>query len=347
MVIPGKLRFLVLAMAMQEMLYCQAQNLYLAQSQGSPYVAQFTIEGSLVGQFTVGVGNPIGLAFDRDGNFFVSDPVSGIIRKISPRGYRLARLSVSAFYVQGLTTDVQGNLYAAQADTVLKFSTKGEKSVFASLDGADLKGLALDTNGCLYASALYGHSIEKFGPDGAYLGPFATNGLNQPGALAFDTKGNLYVANTAGHNITRFSPSGEGTVISGPELNWPTGLAFDHAGNLYVADTVNGSILKYSPAGDYLGPIVTNLAETAGLAMQVIPEIKSWGFQAISSDGNFVQLTWDAIVGQLYQIHYKTNLLQPDWLGLGAPITATNRAMSYLDALGGYADRYYRAQLIP
>ena len=330
-------------------LQSQAQNLYLAQGQWSPYVTQFTTNGDVAGQFVARSYSPTGLAFDRSGNLFVSDGSTGIITKFSPRGRPLIEIR-GTLSVTGIATDASGNLYATRYNDILKISTNGESSVFGFLDGhPGMIGVVVDTNGYVYASTMFWNTIEKFGPDGTYLGAFATNTMRmeQPGPMAFDSKGNLYVGNTAGANVMRFSPSGESTVISGPELSWPSGLAFDPAGSLFVADEVNGTIEKYSSDGVYLGSIATNLPAPMALVMQVIPEILPWSFRTINNNSNSVQMTWDAVVGQLYQIQYKTNFLQTDWSNLGTPVTATNNLMSYSSSVGLDAQRYYRAQLIP
>ena len=65
-------------------------------------------------------------------------------------------------------------------------------------------------------------------------------------------------------------------------------------------------------------------------------------FQNISQSGNLINLTWSAVAGQTHQLQYKTNLIQPNWLNLGATITATNTTVSATDTLGPDPQRFYR-----
>ncbi len=67
-------------------------------------------------------------------------------------------------------------------------------------------------------------------------------------------------------------------------------------------------------------------------------------FQNISRVGNALQFSWSAGAGQIYQLQYKTNLNQPDWINLGSPITATNTSVSTSDALGNDLQRFYRVR---
>jgi hypothetical protein len=60
-----------------------------------------------------------------------------------------------------------------------------------------------------------------------------------------------------------------------------------------------------------------------------------------------VQLGWDAIVNNSYQIQYKTNLAQASWLNLGTPIVATNSAMIRPTAISPDPCRFYRLLVSP
>jgi hypothetical protein len=58
-------------------------------------------------------------------------------------------------------------------------------------------------------------------------------------------------------------------------------------------------------------------------------------------------LTWQAIVGQTYQVQYTTNLLWPNWNNLGNQIFATNGTVTATEALGPDPARFYRLLLLP
>ncbi len=60
-------------------------------------------------------------------------------------------------------------------------------------------------------------------------------------------------------------------------------------------------------------------------------------------------LTWGTATDLVYQVQYKTNLLQGNWLNWGAPILATNSALTIYDANdpSPNAQRYYRLIVSP
>ena len=53
------------------------------------------------------------------------------------------------------------------------------------------------------------------------------------------------------------------------------------------------------------------------------------------------------MIGQNYQVQFRTNLLQTNWVNLGGPILATNTIMSASDAAGAPPQRFYHIVLLP
>jgi len=51
--------------------------------------------------------------------------------------------------------------------------------------------------------------------------------------------------------------------------------------------------------------------------------------------------------GLVYQVQYTTALGGDIWQDLGPPLTATNAAMTFSDALPADAQRFYRLMLLP
>ena len=54
---------------------------------------------------------------------------------------------------------------------------------------------------------------------------------------------------------------------------------------------------------------------------------------------------WNAFAGQVYQVQYKTNLVQTDWINFGSPITATNGTMTVSDLMTN-SQQFYRVVLM-
>jgi Concanavalin A-like lectin/glucanases superfamily/Subtilase family len=68
---------------------------------------------------------------------------------------------------------------------------------------------------------------------------------------------------------------------------------------------------------------------------------------SVTQTNGVIAFAWSALSGQNYQVQYKTNLAQTDWMNLGAPLTATNATTTASDAIGPEPQRYYRVLLVP
>jgi hypothetical protein len=69
--------------------------------------------------------------------------------------------------------------------------------------------------------------------------------------------------------------------------------------------------------------------------------------QSLGRTGSGVQFSWSALAGLAYQVQYKTNLLQANWLNLGTAITATGSSLTTTDAPASDFQRYYRLLVLP
>jgi hypothetical protein len=120
-----------------------------------------------------------------------------------PRRLRANRIlamlaGLAALLASPISSAAPGDLYVPQTEAglILKFSSDGTKSTFAS--GLDHPGgLAFDRTGNLFVSVGPGlRDITKITPSGE-MTVFAT-GLSLPGGLAFDGADNLYVTYSTG-----------------------------------------------------------------------------------------------------------------------------------------------------
>jgi hypothetical protein len=59
------------------------------------------------------------------------------------------------------------------------------------------------------------------------------------------------------------------------------------------------------------------------------------------------QFTWISQSNLSYQLQYATNLANPAWVDLGAPITATNNTASAIDPSATDPSRFYRVKWVP
>ncbi len=165
----------------------------------------------------------------------------------------------------GVAFDAAGNLWVANADTVVMFSPAQ---------------LAADDTEVLDAVTIRADGV---GDD---------RSLNGPTGVAFDAAGNLWVSSTGNSTVVKFTPaqlaaSGNpapdvtisanarailGTSVS---LNSPEGLAFDNSGDLWVANVPSnaddGSLVRFSGVGDLSGAVspdpATTIATNPGLGL--------------------------------------------------------------------------------
>jgi len=63
--------------------------------------------------------------------------------------------------------------------------------------------------------------------------------------------------------------------------------------------------------------------------------------QALKSSSDALNLTWPTATGLVYQVQYKTNLLQPNWVDLSKPIIATSSTLTVSDAESS-PQKFYR-----
>ncbi|HWD19723.1 MAG TPA: choice-of-anchor J domain-containing protein [Verrucomicrobiae bacterium] len=97
-------------------------------------------------------------------------------------------------------------------------------------------------------------------------------------------------------------------------------------------DTVDSSF--NNTEGWYLDDVVLTTLPNGPLA-----------FQTVSQTNGQIQFTWNAAPGQDYQVQYKTNLSQTNWINLGPPLT--NAVLPYSDGLGPDTQRFYRVRTAP
>jgi sugar lactone lactonase YvrE len=133
-----------------------------------------------------------GIAIDDQNNVFVADNLQGMIYQITPDGHLVTARSISTFISIltpiGLAFDRAGNLYASDTDqfdvgNITKIAPDGTPTPFVS-GLEDLRGLAFDPDGNLFAAGHSNNVIYKITPDGS-VSIFAS-GLNVPQFLTVE-----------------------------------------------------------------------------------------------------------------------------------------------------------------
>jgi sugar lactone lactonase YvrE len=184
--------------------------------------------------------NPTGLAFDREGQLYVSSRYDGTVYRVAPNG-TISTYAEGLGVATGIAFDRDGNLYVGdRTGTIWRIARDRQIFVFATLEPSlAAYHLAFAPNGTLYVT---GPTTSSF--DAVYsVDPHGTvsvfyRGLGRPQGLAFDAQGNLYVAaSLAGkRGIVKITPDKKASlVVSGHSL---VGLAFTRTGGAVLA-TVN------------------------------------------------------------------------------------------------------------
>jgi hypothetical protein len=106
-----------------------------------------------------------------------------------------------------------------------------------------------------------------------------------------------------------------------------------------LAPGAGASFVYYQSYGTNSLAAQTNLADAV---VGFPPALQS----AVQSNSSLT-LNWSAIPGQTYQVQYKTNLLQTNWVNFGLPSVASGTTILTTDFVSGDAQRFYRIVLEP
>jgi len=67
--------------------------------------------------------------------------------------------------------------------------------------------------------------------------------------------------------------------------------------------------------------------------------------QSVSKSGNTITLIWSALANKTYQVQYRTNLAQTDWINLGGTTPGSSPTATASDVNPPDASRFYRVQV--
>jgi len=192
-------------------------------------VAIFKIDTSYtIKPFVNELMNATAIAFDREGQMYVSSRFDGTVYKVAPNG-TMASYAEGMGVATGIAFDRTGNLYVGdRSGTIFKIAPDRQIFVFATLEpSVSAYHLALGPQGDLFVT---GPTTSSF--DSVYKVNSQGNvsvfyrGLGRPQGLAFDADGNLYVAAsvTGKRGIVKLTPDAKASLeVSGQGL---VGLAF-------------------------------------------------------------------------------------------------------------------------
>jgi hypothetical protein len=178
--------------------------------------------------FLSDVMNATSIAFDRNGQMYVSSRFDGTVYRVAPNG-TMSSYAEGMGIATGIAFDRKGNLYVGdRSGTIFKIGDDRQIFVFATLEpSVSAYHLAFGPHGDLFVTGPTTSSFDsvyKVDPQGNVSNFF--RGLGRPQGMAFDSEGNLYVAASLSgkRGIVKITPTGQASLeVAGAGL---VGLAF-------------------------------------------------------------------------------------------------------------------------
>jgi sugar lactone lactonase YvrE len=181
--------------------------------------------------------NATGMAFDGNGQLYVSSRYDGTVYRVSPNG-TMSTYAEGMGVATGIAFDREGSLYVGdRTGTIWRIAPDRQIFVYATLEpSVAAYHLAFAPDGLLYVSgpttssydAVY--TVDSHGTVSVFY-----RGLGRPQGLAFDAQGNLYVAASLGgkRGVVKITPDKQPSlVIAGHGI---VGLAFTRTGGAVLA----------------------------------------------------------------------------------------------------------------
>lgn len=241
-----------------------------------PYQLEYTIGRELeTDQFR----SVRGIAADAEGNVYVIDADSYLVKKFDPQGNPVQqwggfgegegrfKFPVWSNDPIGITADATGNIYVSDSDNlrVQKFSPAGNFVTSWGKEGPEdrrfgrVGALDADVNSNIFVADPYKDRVQTFSSTGTFQSQWSAldNGnIIAMQGLALDKSGNVFLS---GNNfIAKFSSTGSflgkwgSSGSSDGLLNQPAGLVADDEGNILVADRGNNRVQKFSANGTFV-----------------------------------------------------------------------------------------------
>lgn len=203
-------------------------------------VAIFKIDTNYnVKPFVVELMNATAIAFDREGQMYVSSRQDGAVYRVAPNG-SMTTYAEGMGIATGIAFDREQSLYVGDRNgTIFKISRDQQVFVFATLEpSVSAYHLAFGPAGDLFVTGPTTSSFDKvYRIDPAGNMTTFYKGLGRPQGLAFDVEGNLYVAaSLAGkRGIVKLTRDAKPSLeVAGQGL---VGLAFAPGGSAILATT--------------------------------------------------------------------------------------------------------------
>ena len=196
--------------------------------------------------------NPTSIAFDREGQMYVSSRFDGAVYRVAPNG-SMTTYAEGMGVATGIAFDRDESLYVGDRNgTIFKIARDQQVFVFATLEmSVSAYHLAFSPQGDLFVTGP-NDRVFKIDPNGTVSTYY--RGLGRPQGLAFDADGNLYVAASLSgtRGIVKITPDAKVKLeVSGQGL---VGLAFAPGRSVILATSSAVHHLSWNIQGMRLVP---------------------------------------------------------------------------------------------
>jgi sugar lactone lactonase YvrE len=183
--------------------------------------------------------NATAIAFDREGQMYVSSRYDGTVYRVAPNG-TMSAYAEGMGVATGIAFDREQNLYVGdRSGTIFKIDRNREIFVFATLEpSVAAYHLAFGLDRQLYVTGPTTSSFDavyRIDPHGSVSVFY--RGLGRPQGLAFDAEGNMYLAASlrGRRGIVKLTPDAKPSLaVAGQNL---VGLAFAPGKSAVLATT--------------------------------------------------------------------------------------------------------------
>jgi sugar lactone lactonase YvrE len=216
-------------------------------------VAIFKIDTNYtIKPFVTDMMNATAIAFDRQGQMYVSSRYEGAVYRVAPNG-TMTTYAEGMGVATGIAFDREQSLYVGDRNgTIFKIAPDQQVFVFATLEvSVSAYHLAFSPQGDLFVTGPTDR-VYKIDPNGTVSTFY--KGLGRPQGLAFDANSNLYVAASLSgtRGIVKISPDGLANLeVAGQGL---VGLAFAPGRSAILATTNSVHHLSWDIQGSPLPP---------------------------------------------------------------------------------------------
>lgn len=188
-------------------------------------------------EFSGDIPNPTGIAFDKEGQMFVTSRMDGTVYRVTPfkEAVPFARnLGIAT----GIAFNSRGKMFVGdRTGTIYEVNQIGEEKPWAQMEpSVSAYHLAFGPDDYLYATGPTVTSFDSVMRFDEHGNPSVFyRGLGRPQGLAFDREGNLYIAATlrGRRGIVRISRDGRDAEMFVAGMNL-VGLTFSTMGDMVV-----------------------------------------------------------------------------------------------------------------